>query len=106
MEVSGQLHAPAALLPGKERALGTHWIGGWVCPRTVLDVVKRKIPSPRRESTNRDVKFIIDIDHKYFDVRIILGWILNRVRSCGLASTGSRCSTVKMVIKIVFLERR
>jgi len=29
----------------KERAPGTHWIGGWVSPRAVLDaVVKRKIP--------------------------------------------------------------
>jgi len=37
MEVSGQLHAPAALTPG------THWIGGWVGPRLVLDAaVKRK----------------------------------------------------------------
>jgi hypothetical protein len=46
MEVSGQLHAPAALPPAKETP-GTHWIGGWVGPRTVLDtVVKRKIPSP------------------------------------------------------------
>jgi hypothetical protein len=35
----------------KERAPGNHWIGGWVSPRAVLDaVVKRKIPSPRRES--------------------------------------------------------
>jgi hypothetical protein len=48
MKVSGQLHTPAALLP--EKASGTHWIGGWVGPRAVLDtVVKRKIPSPRRE---------------------------------------------------------
>jgi hypothetical protein len=40
--VSGQLHAPAAL-PG-EIVPGTHWIGGWVGPRAVLDtVVKRKI---------------------------------------------------------------
>jgi len=31
----------------KERARGTHWIGGWVEPRTILDaVVKRKIPNP------------------------------------------------------------
>jgi hypothetical protein len=38
------------LYPG-ERAPGTHWIGGWVGPRAVLyAVVKRKIPSPRRES--------------------------------------------------------
>jgi hypothetical protein len=34
----------------RERAPGTHWVGGWVGPRSVLDaVVKRKIPSPRRE---------------------------------------------------------
>ena len=30
MEVSGQRHAPADLLPGKK--LGTHCIGGWVSP--------------------------------------------------------------------------
>jgi hypothetical protein len=34
----------------RERAPSTHYIGGWVDPRVVLDaVVKRKIPSPRRE---------------------------------------------------------
>jgi hypothetical protein len=50
MEVSGQLHAPASLPPGKD----THWIGGWVGPRAVLDtVVKRKIPNPRQESNPR-----------------------------------------------------
>jgi hypothetical protein len=52
MEVSGQLHTPAALPPG--RAPSTNWIGGWVGPRAVLDaVVKRKIPSPRRETKPR-----------------------------------------------------
>jgi hypothetical protein len=30
----------------RERAPGTNWIGGWVGPGAVLDVVKRKIPSP------------------------------------------------------------
>jgi hypothetical protein len=35
----------------RERAPGTHWIGGWMGLRAVLDaVLKRKIPSPRRES--------------------------------------------------------
>jgi hypothetical protein len=57
MEASGQLHAPDALYPGKEPregAPGTHWIGVWVGLRAVLDaMVKRKIPSPRRESNPR-----------------------------------------------------
>jgi hypothetical protein len=31
----------------KEKAPGTHWIGGWVGPRAGLEaVVKKKIPSP------------------------------------------------------------
>jgi hypothetical protein len=52
MEVSGQLHGPAAL-PSRERAPDTDWIGGWVGPRASPDaVVKRKIPSPRRESNS------------------------------------------------------
>jgi hypothetical protein len=39
----------------RERAPGTHWIGGWVGPRAVLDeVAKRKIPSPLRESNRRN----------------------------------------------------
>jgi hypothetical protein len=38
----------------RERAPVTHWIGGWVGPRAVLDaVVKRKNISPRRESNPR-----------------------------------------------------
>jgi hypothetical protein len=38
----------------RERAPVTHLIGVWVGPRDVLDaVVKRKIPSPRRESNPR-----------------------------------------------------
>jgi hypothetical protein len=53
MEVSDQLHAPARFIP-MEKAPGTLWIGGWVGPRAVLDaVVKRKIPSPRRELNPR-----------------------------------------------------
>jgi hypothetical protein len=61
--VEVQLHALTSALDGgewlasrpgrftpRERAPGTHWIGGWVGPRAILDtVVKRKIPSPRRE---------------------------------------------------------
>jgi hypothetical protein len=38
----------------RERDPGTHWIGGWVGSRAVLEaVVKRKIPNPHRESNLR-----------------------------------------------------
>jgi len=40
--VSGQQHVPAALYP-RERP-GTHFAGGWVGPRAVLD--RRKISCP------------------------------------------------------------
>jgi hypothetical protein len=48
----------SASLPGRfthrERALGTHWVGGWVAPRADLDaMVKGKISSPLRESNPR-----------------------------------------------------
>jgi hypothetical protein len=48
----------SASRPGRftptERAPGTHWIGARMGPRAVLDaVVKRKIPSPRREPNPR-----------------------------------------------------
>jgi hypothetical protein len=37
-----------------ERVSGIHWMGGWVDPRAVLEaVVKRKIPSPHRDSNAR-----------------------------------------------------
>jgi hypothetical protein len=38
-----------------ERSPSTHWIGGWVGPRAGLvdAVVKRKIPSPCRDSNPR-----------------------------------------------------
>jgi hypothetical protein len=41
LEVSGQLHAPAALALGKEPS-DTHWIGGWVGPRAGLDDVEKR----------------------------------------------------------------
>jgi hypothetical protein len=44
----------ASCFTPREKAPGTHWIGGWVGPRAVLDlVVKRKIPSPHCESNPR-----------------------------------------------------
>jgi hypothetical protein len=40
MEVSGQLHAPAALPPGKEPP-GIHFIGRWMDPRAGLDDMEK-----------------------------------------------------------------
>jgi hypothetical protein len=40
LEVSGQLHAPAAL--PRERAPGDHWIGGWVDLTAGLDDLEKK----------------------------------------------------------------
>jgi hypothetical protein len=51
----------------KERAPGTHWIGGWVDLRAVLDaVVKRKIPSPHRKSNPRTL-IIQPVTQRYTD---------------------------------------
>jgi hypothetical protein len=41
MEVGGQLHALAALLP-RERTLRTYWIGGWMGPRFGLEAVAKR----------------------------------------------------------------
>jgi hypothetical protein len=41
MEMTGQLHAPAAFNTG-ERAPDTHWLGGWVGPRAGLDMVSKR----------------------------------------------------------------
>jgi hypothetical protein len=49
MEMSGQLHTPAALPPGKkQRAPGNKWIGGWVGPITGGED-KNSHPLPRLE---------------------------------------------------------
>jgi hypothetical protein len=57
---------PSRFTP-RERATGTHWIGGWVGSRAVLDaVVKRKILSPRRESNPR-TPIVQPVDKRYID---------------------------------------
>jgi hypothetical protein len=82
MEVSGQLHAPAALPPREESPVG---------PKAGLDMVsrRRKIPNRRRESnpdhaemTKRKVPFFVSqyqyplitfaVLRKYFSVLIIV----------------------------------
>jgi hypothetical protein len=57
---------PSHFIP-RERAPGTHWIGGWVGPRAVPDaVVKTKIPSPRRES-NTSTPIVQSVAQRYTD---------------------------------------
>jgi hypothetical protein len=76
VEVSGELHGPAALSP-RERAPGTHWIGGWIVPRAGLDAVsKRKIPSLRPKS-NPDHPIVQSVASRY------TGWAIH---SCVLCS--------------------
>jgi hypothetical protein len=63
----------------RERAPGTHWIGGWLGLRAVLDaVVKRKIPSPRRESNPR-TSIVQPVARRYTDwaITVLLETILS-----------------------------
>jgi hypothetical protein len=55
----------------RERAPGTHWIGGWVGPIAVLDaVVKKKISSSRRESKPR-TPIVQPVAQRYTDWAIM-----------------------------------
>jgi len=47
MEVCGQCHALAALPPGKK--FGIHCTGGWVSPKTGLDLCEKISPYPRSD---------------------------------------------------------
>jgi hypothetical protein len=51
----------------KERAPAAPWIGGWVGRKAVLDtVVKRRIPSPRREWNSR-TPIVLPVAQRYTD---------------------------------------
>jgi hypothetical protein len=67
---------------------GTHWIGGWVGPRAILDaVVKRKIPSPRRESKPRTL--IVQLVGQRYTV---WGWMYSATHSLTSALEGGEWS--------------
>jgi hypothetical protein len=64
----------------REGAPGTLRIGGWVGPRAVLDaVVKRKIPSPRRESNPR-TPIVQPVAQRYTDWAITALTVFTRAR--------------------------
>jgi hypothetical protein len=76
----------SASRPGRftptEIAPGTHWIGGWVGPRAVLDaVVKRNIPSPRRESKPR-TPIVKPVAQCYTDRTIMAPFLHLNIHSC------------------------
>jgi hypothetical protein len=62
MEVSGQFHAPAALLT-RERALGTHRIGGWVSTEVDLDDVEKG----KSYSAGNGTHAVEPVDPRYTD---------------------------------------
>jgi hypothetical protein len=76
----------------RERAPGTAWIGGWVGPRAVLyAVVKRKIPSPRRESNPR-TPIVQSVAQRYTDWAITaLGLTLYTRNFWPWVPHGTRC---------------
>jgi hypothetical protein len=47
---------PTRIFPGK-RASGTHWIGGWVCPRADLDAMEKRT-SAVQSAVRRYVGFL------------------------------------------------
>jgi hypothetical protein len=61
MDVSGQLHTPAALNPG-EGVPGTHRIGTWVGPRASLDAVEKRKFLHCRELSQSIFPYQTDLD--------------------------------------------
>jgi hypothetical protein len=66
--VSGQLHACAAIPPGKE-PLCADWIGGWLGTRTYLDYVDGRKSHPYRNS-NSDPRAVQPVASLYADCSI------------------------------------
>jgi hypothetical protein len=87
----------SASRPGRftagERAPGTHWIGGWVGPRAVLEaVVKRKIPSPRRQSNPRN-SIVQPVAQRYTD------WAITALLRPSVRPKSSRCRNMTCIVK-------
>jgi hypothetical protein len=99
----------------RERASGTHGIGGWVGPSAVLDaLVKRKIPSHRRESNSR-TSIVQPLVQRYTDwaitaLNMLSMWKIKHIYLCVLVCAVSRPGlTVKITlsrieVQVVLLE--
>jgi hypothetical protein len=73
MRVGGQLHAPAALPPGKWPS--THCIGGWVGPNAGLDGCGKYRPPP-----GFDPRTVQLVASRYTDYAITVGIIVYNVK--------------------------
>ena len=71
MGVCGQLHAPAALPPGKRP--GNHCIGCWVGPRAGLDGCQKSRPPP-----GFDPRTVQPVASRYTDYDIPTHWLGTR----------------------------
>jgi hypothetical protein len=69
LEVSGQLHTPAAL-PPRKKILSTHWLEGRVGPRTNLEDIGRRKFCPYRE-WNSDPSVVQYVASLYTDCAIL-----------------------------------
>jgi hypothetical protein len=76
---------PDCFTPG-EWAPGTHWIGGWVNPRTGLDDVERRKSYPYRDS-NSDPSAVQPLASRYIDCTIPAPHIVTYSRHLWLQST-------------------
>jgi hypothetical protein len=95
MEVSGQLHAPAASLPGKEPSVP---IGGWVGPITGPDKLSKwKIPSNRRDS-NPDYPIFQLLVSRYTDWAIPAVVIFSRNSEIFITLLGNTATMYRFYI--------
>jgi hypothetical protein len=82
----------------RERVPGTHWIGGWVGPRAVLDAaVKRKIPSPSREWNPR-TSIVQPVAQRYTD------WAITALNLQGLRNVLLVISSPTLYFDYVMLK--
>jgi hypothetical protein len=82
---------PGRLNP-KKTASGTHWTGGWVGPRAVLDaLVKRKITSPPRTP----IQLLAQRYNDWAIMALVDNWALEKYK-------GSECVLQRHTVKIDF----
>ena len=74
MKVGGQLHAPAAIPPGKRP--GTHCIEGWVGFRAGLDGCEKSLRYPGTQGTKLHFKFdpqsVLTLTDPIYTIQIIM----------------------------------